>query len=82
MDYYQLLGYFTGLLIFRPDIEPDSLLPTAALIHLLDAILCGVIANHSGRNVIGWTLSGLLGGIWALGALFLLPEKKNQSGFG
>jgi hypothetical protein len=77
MDFYQLLGYFTGLYIFRPDIEPNSLLPTAALIHLLDAILCGVIANHGGRSVYGWTIGGLICGIWALGALFLLPVRNS-----
>ena len=77
MDFNQLVGYFTGLLIIKPDMAPASLLPTAALVHLLDAILCGVIANHSRRSVIGWTIGGLIGGIWALGVLFVLPAKKD-----
>ena len=80
MDFYRVLGYFSGLLIVRPDMEQSSLIPTAALVHLLDAILCAVIANHSRRNVIGWTLGGLVAGIWALGVLFLLPEKKAAKG--
>jgi hypothetical protein len=78
MDFYQLLGYFTGLLVVRPNIEPSALLPTAALVHLLDAVLCAVIANHSRRSVYGWTIGGLFCGIWALGMLFLLPAKKDQ----
>jgi hypothetical protein len=78
MDFYQLLGYFTGLLIIKPDMAPASLLPTAALVHVLDAILCGVIANHSRRNTVGWTIGGLIGGIWALGILFLLPARKDR----
>ena len=78
MDFSQLVGYFTGLLIIKPDMAPASLLPTAALVHLLDAILCGVIANHSGRSVIGWTIGGLIGGIWALGVLFVLPARKDR----
>ena len=78
MDFYHLLGYFTGLLVVRPNMEPSSLVPTAALVHLLDAVLCGVIANHSRRSVIGWTVGGLICGIWALGVLFLLPEKKDH----
>ena len=77
MDFYQLLGYFTGLLVIRPNMEPSSLVPTAALVHLLDAVLCGVIANHSRRSVYGWTIGGLICGIWALGVLFLLPAKKD-----
>ena len=78
MDFYQLLGYFTGILVVRPDIAPSSLLPTVMLVHLLDAILCGIIANHSRRSLIGWTLGGLIGGVWALGVLFLLPVKKER----
>lgn len=76
MDFYHLLGYFTGLLIIRPDMDPESLWPTTALVHLIDAILCGVIANHSRRNLIAWSVGGLFFGIWALGMLFLLPAKK------
>jgi hypothetical protein len=79
MDFYHLIGYFTGLLVVRPNIEPGLLLPTAALVHALDAILCAVIANHSRRNMLGWTVAGLLCGIWALGALFLLPAKKPRA---
>jgi len=79
MDFYQLIGYFTGLIIVRPNIEPEALLPTAALVHSFDAILCAVIAHHSRRNMLGWTVAGLLCGIWALGALFLLPAKKPRA---
>jgi len=78
MDFNQLVGYFTGLLIIKPDMEPSSMLPTAALVHALDAILCGVIANHSRRSVSGWIIGGLIGGIWALGALFVLPVRKER----
>ena len=77
MNLHQLLGYYTGLLVVRPDIAPSALLPTALLVHLLDAVLCGVIALHSRRSLIGWTIGGLVGGIWALGVLFLLPVKKD-----
>ena len=76
MDFYQLLASFTGLIFIKPDMEPATLLRTAALVHLLDAILCGVIANHSGRSKLVWVLAGAFFGIWALGTLFLLPGKK------
>jgi hypothetical protein len=76
MDFYQLAGYVTGLLVVRPELEAQSLWPTAALVHSIDAILCGVIANHSRRNVIGWSLGGLVCGIWALTILFLLPVRN------
>jgi len=78
VDLYLLVGYFSGLLFIKADMEPASLWPTVALIHSLDAILCGVVANHSGRNKLLWTLGGMVCGIWALGALFLLPAKKSR----
>jgi hypothetical protein len=80
VDFYQLFGYFSGLLFIRPDIDPTTLWRTAALVHVLDAILCGVIANYSNRNKLVWTFAGLLLGIWALCALFLLPAKKPARG--
>lgn len=76
MDFYQAFGYFSGLLLIRPEMEPESLWRTAALVHGLDAILCGVIAKYSNRNKLAWTVAGLLLGIWALSALFLLPARK------
>ncbi len=78
MDLYHLIGYGSGLLFIKADMEPASLWPTLALVHVLDAILCAVVANHSARNKILWTLGGLAAGIWALGALFLLPAKKTN----
>ena len=78
MDFYHLVGYVSGLLFIKPDMEPASLWPTVALVHSLDAILCGVVANHNGRDKFLWSVSGLVCGIWALGALFLLPAKKSR----
>jgi len=49
-------------------------------VHVLDAILCRVIADHSGRRKNLWTVAGLLLGIWALGTLFLLPAKVRENG--
>ncbi len=74
MDLYSVLGYLSGLYLIRPDMEPSTFIRTALLIHLLDGLLCRVIAIHSGRNRSLWTLGGLLFGIWALAPLFLLSE--------
>jgi hypothetical protein len=76
VDFYQWFGYFSGLLFIKPDMAPTSLWRTAVLVHTLDAILCWVIANHSKRNKVVWTAAGLFLGIWALGALFLLPARN------
>jgi hypothetical protein len=78
VDFYHLFGYLSGLLLIKPEMDPSTLVRTAALVHLLDAILCRVIAGHSGRQKLFWTIAGLLFGIWALGTLFLLPAKKTK----
>jgi len=79
MDLSSVLGYLSGLYFIRPEIEPSTLIRTAALIHLLDALLCGIVAGHSGRNKILWIVAGLVLGIWALGPLFLLAEMRNDA---
>lgn len=76
MDIYQALGYLTGLIFLRPEIDPTTLLRTTALVHFLDAILCRVIAGHSARRKNIWTAAGLIFGIWALAILFLLPDNQ------
>ncbi|MGH7775391.1 MAG: hypothetical protein ACREQA_24460 [Candidatus Binatia bacterium] len=78
MDFYSILGYLSGLYFIKPDLEPTTLLRTASLVHILDAVLCRLVAAHSGRNKTIWTVAGLILGIWALGTLFLLPNKKRE----
>jgi hypothetical protein len=73
------VGYLTGLLLVRPDMEPTTLLRTAAVVHFLDAVLCRIVAGHSGRRKTPWTDAGLVFGVWALGTLFFLPAKKTAS---
>jgi hypothetical protein len=76
VDFYHLFGYLSGLLFIKSEMDPVTLVRTAALVHTLDAILCRVIAGHSGRQKLPWTVAGLFFGIWALGTLFLLPAKN------
>ncbi|MGE5302385.1 MAG: hypothetical protein ACM3TN_03595 [Alphaproteobacteria bacterium] len=78
MDFYHTVGYFTGLFLIKPEMEPVTLFRTAALVHFLDAILCAVIASHSGRRKSLWMIGGLVLGIWALATLFLLPDKRKR----
>ena len=78
MDFYNALSYFTGLHFINAGLYGQALLRTAALVHLLDAILCGLIAGQSGRSKKIWTVAGLGLGIWALATIFLLPAKKRE----
>ena len=78
MDFYSALSYFTGLHFINAGLDGQALLRTAALVHLLDAILCGLIAGQSGRSKTSWTVAGFGLGIWALATIFLLPAKKRE----
>ncbi|MBI3001337.1 MAG: hypothetical protein HYY46_23230 [Deltaproteobacteria bacterium] len=77
MDFSTILGYLSGLYWIKPDLDTSALLRTALLVHALDAVLCRIIAGHSGRNKILWTAAGFFLGIWALGTLFLLPARRD-----
>jgi hypothetical protein len=79
MDFPTLLGYFSGLYLIKPDMEALPLVRTALVIHILDACVCRLIAANSNRNKNLWTLAGLVLGIWAVGALFFLPARREKT---
>ncbi|MDP6559792.1 MAG: hypothetical protein QF619_06700 [Candidatus Binatia bacterium] len=79
MDLYTALGYLTGLYFIKPEMDVVTLLRTTAIIHLLDALLCYLIAIHNGRSRTLWSFLGLILGIWALGPLFLIVDKKQPT---
>jgi hypothetical protein len=75
VDPYNALGYLSGLYWLRADLDSSTLVRTVIMIHALDGLLCRVVAAHSGRSKQLWTVLGVVLGIWALAALFLLPKK-------
>jgi hypothetical protein len=79
MNFHIILGYLSGLYFIRPDLDATTLFRTTALVHVLNAILCGLIAGQSGRSKKIWTAAGLFFGIWALATIFVLPAKKNNN---
>ena len=39
-------------------------------------VACGVLADRKGRDVVGWVMGGIIGGVFALGILALTTNKK------
>jgi hypothetical protein len=78
MNFHAIFSYLSGLYFIRPDLDATTLFRTTALVHVLDAILCCLIAGQSGRSKKIWTAAGLCFGIWALATIFVLPAKKNN----
>jgi hypothetical protein len=70
-----VLGYFTGLRILSPHIDPTTLLHTALVLHACDSVMCRLFAHNNGYPKNLWTLLGFVFGIWAVAVLILLPRR-------
>lgn len=72
------LGYFTGLRLLAPDMQLETLLSTALVVHTCDAVMCRLFAlnNRYPKNL--WTLLGFVFGIWAVAVLVLLPRRRSD----
>ena len=80
MSWDVMLGYFTGLRLLSPHIEPTVLLRTTVLVHICDGIMCRVFAHNSGYSKRLWTVLGLVFGIWAVALLIVLPPRARANG--
>ena len=77
MDFEVFLGYFTGLRFLDETITFSTLIGTALFLHLLDGIICGLIAKKEGRSLCLWII-----GVWALTALLLRIAQGKKWGRG
>jgi len=78
IDLVSAISYLSGIYFIQPDLDPATLIRTASVIHILDALLCYVIATQTGRNRTIWTLAGLVLGVWAVGTVFLVVERGSS----
>jgi len=69
------LGWLSGLAFVAPDLPPAALVGTALALHVCDAIFCRLLAGNNGYARNGWTIAGLIAGVWAVGVLILLPRR-------
>ena len=72
-----LLSYLSGVRFVAPDLEAPALLGTALGLHICDAVMCRLFAHNNGYPKNLWTALGLLGGIWAVALLILLPRRTS-----
>jgi hypothetical protein len=79
IDIISAIGYLSGITFIQPHLEPATFIRTVSVIHLMNAVLCYVVATQSGRNRTIWTLAGLVLGVWAVGTLFILVERGSDN---
>ena len=70
-----VLGWLSGLAFVAPAMDPRAVLATAVALHICDAIMCRLVAHNNGYSRNLWTLVGLIGGLWAVAVVILLPRR-------
>ena len=73
-----ILGYWTGLAFVAPDLDLATLAGTALVVNTCIAITCATIAPNSGRDPRTWLVAGFLAGVWAVGALTMMPARTTE----
>jgi len=70
------LGYLTGLaFVAATPLDWPTLLATAALVNVCDAIVCRIVAANNGYPTRVWFGLGLVFGVWAVAALLVAPKR-------
>jgi len=75
-----ILSYWSGLGFVRSDLALPELVGTMLVLHICDAIMCGLFARNNGYPRRLWTVLGFVGGMWAVAILILLPRRPRASG--
>jgi hypothetical protein len=71
------LGYLTGFRWISPQLTGASLLATALVVHICDAVLCRLFAHNNGYSRNLWTALGFVFGMWAVAVLLVLPKRTS-----
>jgi hypothetical protein len=71
------LGYFTGLHVLSPSIDPATLLRTVLVVHACDSVMCRLFAHNNRYPKNLWTILGFVFGIWAVAVLIVLPRRRS-----
>lgn len=48
------------------------------VIWLICAVVCAAVASDKGQNAVGWFIGGLLFGVFALIAVFMIENNKDK----
>jgi hypothetical protein len=77
-----LLSTVSGLRFVAPGLDGATILGTGVVVQICHGILCRIFAHNNGYPRNTWTLLGLIGGLWAVALLILLPRRGGGSAGG
>ena len=75
MSLATFISYWTGLAFVAPGLDLPTLLGTALVLQLCNAVMCWLLASNRGYPKVPWIVLGLIGGLWAFAVLILLPQR-------
>lgn len=75
MTLADVLMYASGLFLVAPDLDAGARVGTSLAVLACDAAVCRLFAYNNGYPRNAWTLLGLVGGLWAVAVLILLPRR-------
>ncbi len=75
MTFAAFLSFWSGLRFVAPDLDLGTLVGTTAVLHVCHAIMCRLFAHNNGYPKNVWTTLGLVGGVWAVTLLILMPRR-------
>lgn len=70
-----VVAYLSLLAFVAPGLDRPTLFGTTVALHICHAILCRIFAANAGYSRNAWTILGLIGGVWAVAVLILLPPR-------
>lgn len=70
-----MLPYLSGLAFVAPNLDEAARLGTSIVLLICHAIMCRLFASNNGYPKNVWTALGLVGGLWAVAVLIVLPRR-------
>ena len=80
MDVAALVSTASGLRFVAPALDPRTIVGTGVVVQICHGILCRIFAHNNGYPKNTWTALGLIGGLWAVALLILLPRRGGVLG--
>ncbi len=77
MSWEAFIGYLTGLRFASAEMDLSTLLRTALVVNICNAVMCRVIAQNNQMRRNPWTAAGFVFGFWAVACALLVGRTRS-----